>query len=133
MRIERVEKIDDFDGAFKQFSAEKVQAAIVPPNGLLSSGRQRIIELGLAFRLPLIFAQREGVIDGGLASYGINITENYRRAAIYVDKILKGTAPGDLPIEFPSKVGLVINLKTAKALGLTVPPALVSRADEVIE
>jgi putative tryptophan/tyrosine transport system substrate-binding protein len=133
VRIEHVEKVDDFDGAFKQFSVEKVQAAIVPANGLLSSGRQRIIELGLAFRLPLIFAQRDGVDAGGLASYGINIAENYRQAAIYVDKILKGAAPGNLPIEFPSKVELVINLKAAKALGLTVPPALVTRADEVVE
>ena len=111
----------------------QVQAVIVPPNGLLASGRKQTVELSLALRLPLIFAQPEGVYDGGLASYGVDISESFRRAAFYVDKILKGTPPGDLPIEFPTKIELVINVKTAKALGLTVPPALLSRADEVIE
>jgi putative ABC transport system substrate-binding protein len=84
-------------------------------------------------RLPLVFGTREGAMAGGLSSYGINAVENYRRAAASVDKILKGAAPGDLPIEFPTKIELVINLKTAKALGLTVPSILLDRANEVIE
>jgi putative tryptophan/tyrosine transport system substrate-binding protein len=133
VRTERVEKFDDFDGAFQRLGEEKVQSIIVPPNGLLTAGRKRIVELSLALRLPLIFQERDHVGAGGLASYGVDTSESYRHAAIYVDKILKGAAPGDLPIEFPTRLELVINLKTAKALGLTVPPALLSRADEVIE
>jgi putative tryptophan/tyrosine transport system substrate-binding protein len=117
----------------QRLSREKVQAVIVPGNGLLNSEQKRIAELARALRLPLVFSAREGVDAGGLASYGVSISENYRRAATYIDKILKGAAPGDLPIEFPTKVELVINLKTAKALGITVPPTLLARADEVIE
>ncbi len=131
--IEHVEKLGDLEQAFHRFSEEQVRATIVPPNGLLSSGRMRIIELALAFHLPLIFAQRDGVDGGGLASYGINTAESYSRAATYVDKILRGAAPGDLPIEFPTKLELVVNLKTAKMLGITIPAALLGRADEVIE
>jgi putative ABC transport system substrate-binding protein len=131
--IEPVRKLDDFDEAFKRFSDGKVQAIIVPPNGLLNSELKRIIALSLPLRLPLVFADRVGVDAGGFASYGVNNFETYGRAAVYIDKILKGAAPGDLPIEFPTKLGLIINLKSARALGLTVPPALLSRADEVIE
>jgi putative ABC transport system substrate-binding protein len=133
VRIEEVRKFDDFDGAFQRLGAEKVQAVIVPGNGLLHAGQGRILKLAMAFRLPLVFPQRQDVVAGGLMSYGINISENFRRTAIYIDKILKGSPPGDLPIEFPTTFELVINLKTAKALGLTMPPALLSRADEVIE
>jgi putative ABC transport system substrate-binding protein len=133
VQIEQVGKLDDFDGAVQRLSEGKVQAIIVPANGLLTFGRKQIVELSMALRLPLIFAELDGVDAGGLASYGINHLEQYRRSAFYIDKILKGAAPGDLPIEFPTKVELAINLKTAKALGLTVPPALLSRADDVIE
>jgi putative ABC transport system substrate-binding protein len=133
VRTERVEKLDDFDDAFQRLSEEKVQSIIVPPNGLFAAGRKRTVELSLALHLPLIFQERDNVDAGGLASYGVDTSESYRDAAIFVDKILKGAAPGDLPIEFPTNLALVINLKTAKALGLTVPPALLSRADEVIE
>ena len=131
--IENVEKIDDFDGAFQRWGEKKVQVGIVPANGLLQTGRPRTIELSLAMRLPLIFAQLDGVRAGGLAGYGIKSSESYRSAALYVDKIIKGAAPGDLPIEFPTQIALVINLKTAKALGIDVPPTLIARADEVIE
>ena len=133
VQIEEVRTIDDFEGAFARLSQGGVRAVIVPANGLLNSGQKRIFELSLPLRLPLIFADRSGVEAGGLASYGVNESENFSRAASYVDKILKGAAPGDLPIEFPTRLELVINLKTAKALGLTVPPALVSRADDTIE
>ena len=133
VQIEEVRTIDDFEGAFARLSQGGVRAVIVPANGLLNSGQKRIFELSLPLRLPLIFADRSGVEAGGLASYGVNESENFSRAASYVDKILKGAAPGDLPIEFPTRLELVINLKTAKALGLTVPPALLSRADDTIE
>jgi putative ABC transport system substrate-binding protein len=133
VRTEQVEKLDDFDGAFQRLGGVKVQAVIVPRNGLLNFGQKRIVELGMALRLPLVFSERSSVVAGGFVSYGVNLSENYRRAALYIDKILKGAAPGDLPIEFPTKLELVINLKTAKALGLDVAPALLVRADEVIE
>jgi putative ABC transport system substrate-binding protein len=84
-------------------------------------------------RLPTVSAFRENVEDGGLISYGTNLRESLRRTASFVDKILKGTKPGDLPIEFPTKLVLLINLTTAKALELTIPPTLLARADEVIE
>ncbi len=131
--IEEVSKAEDFDGAFQRFKDHNVQAVIVPNNGLLNSSRKRIVALATASRLPLIHSKRDNVAVGGLASYGVNFAENFRRSAIYIDKILKGAAPGDLPIEFPTKLLLVINLKTAKALGITVPPSLLDRADEVIE
>ena len=105
----------------------------MPPNGLLNASQRQIVEAAMALRLPLVFGTREGARSGGLASYGINAPENYRRVATYVDRILKGASPGDLPIEFPTKIELVINLKTAKALGLTLPNILLDRANEVIE
>jgi putative ABC transport system substrate-binding protein len=133
VQIAHAERLDDIPGALQQLRDGNIQAVIVPTNGLLNSAQKRIVELATALRLPLIFGTREGAMSGGLASYGINTTENYRRAAAYVDKILKGAAPGDLPIEFPTKIELVVNLKTAKALGLTVPTILIDRANEVIE
>jgi putative ABC transport system substrate-binding protein len=133
VRIAEAEKSDQIAGALRQLADDKAQAVIVPTNGLFNSSRKLIVEHAMALRLPLVFGTREGAVAGGLASYGINAIENYRRAAVYVDKILKGAAPGDLPIEFPTKIELVINLKTAKALGLKMPPILIDRADEVIE
>ena len=94
---------DDLGGAFQQLAAAKVQAVIVPANAFLVVARPQILELALASRVPLIFSEREGVDAGGLASYGVNAAENYRRAADYIDKILKGAAPGDLPIRVPDE------------------------------
>jgi putative ABC transport system substrate-binding protein len=102
-------------------------------DAMFINARRQIAAFALASRLPTVHTFREHIEDGGLVSYGIDLSQNYRRAAYFVDRILKGEKPGDLPVEFPTKLGLVINLTTAKAIGLTVPPALLARADEVIE
>jgi putative ABC transport system substrate-binding protein len=100
---------------------------------MLILGRQPIAQAAASKRLPTVYGYREHVEVGGLLSYGINVEWCNHRAALYVDKILKGATPSDLPIEFPTNLELVINLKTAKALGITVPSSLLVRADEVIE
>ena len=103
------------------------------PSAFFNRYRARIAELANRHRLPTISESREYVQDGGLMSYGPNFPDMYRRAASYVDRILKGAKPGDLPIEQPTRYELVINLKTAKALGITIPQSLLLRADEVIQ
>ena len=100
---------------------------------LMYSLRREIADLSAKFRLPAVYQSREWVEAGGLVSYGGDRRQLYRRAAEYVDKILRGAKPGDLPVEQPTKFDLVINFKTAKALGLTIPPSLLQRADQVIE
>jgi putative tryptophan/tyrosine transport system substrate-binding protein len=111
----------------------RAEALYIVPDSLLFANRIRIIALALGARLPTMCFNREYVEAGGLLSYGASFTDLFRRAASYVDKILRGAKPADLPVEQPTKFDLVINLKTANALGLTVPPTLLARADEVIE
>jgi putative ABC transport system substrate-binding protein len=123
----------DLERAFDQFTRANVEALLVPPDVTFLSYRVRIAELAANARLPTISFNRVSVEAGGLLSYGPDLVENYRRAAVFVDKILKGANPADLPVERPTRIGLVINLRVAKALGLTVPPSLLARADEVIE
>jgi putative ABC transport system substrate-binding protein len=123
----------DLERAFEHFAQEKVEAVLVPPDVTFAARRVRIVELAANARLPTIYFNRESVVDGGLVSYGPNIVALYRRAAVFVDKILKGAKPGELPVERPNEIELVINVKTAKALGLTIPPTLLARANEVIE
>ena len=125
--------VEDFERAFSSFAEQKVEAILVPPDATFNASRIRIIDLAAKAQLPAIYFNRVFAEAGGLVSYGPNISENYRRAAVYVDKILKGANPADLPIERPTKFELIINLKTAKELGLSVSPALLARADEVIE
>ena len=124
---------DDLDPAFQASAREKAEALVVLPDSMFFSYRQRIAALAIAAKLPTIFGFRDFVDAGGLTSYGVNVRANHRRAAAYVVEILKGAKPGDLPVEFPTNLELIINIKTAKALGLTVPPSLLARADGVIE
>jgi putative ABC transport system substrate-binding protein len=128
-----VREPNDLDTAFELLSNEHVQAVVILASAMLFQERQRVAELAAAARLPAVYGFRAHVDAGGLISYGVNYAENFRRAAIYVVKILNGAKPSDLPVEFPSKLELVINLKAAKALGLDIPPTLLARADEVIE
>jgi putative tryptophan/tyrosine transport system substrate-binding protein len=128
-----VREPNDLDTAFQLLSNEHVQAVVVLASAMLFQERQRVAELAAAARLPAVYGFRAHVDAGGLISYGVNYAENFRHAAIYVVKILNGAKPSDLPVEFPSKLELVINLKAAKALGLDIPPTLLARADEVIE
>src|SRR5262245_40210214 len=123
----------EMDAAFQTFARERTQFVLVLSDLIFTSERRRIAALAIAARLPTIYGLREHTEDGGLVTYGVSLVENWRRAAYFVDKILKGTKPADLPVELPTKFELVINLKTAKALGLEVPDKLLALADEVIE
>ncbi len=124
---------EDLDNALQALASARVDVVIVLQTSMLISENARIAESALAKRLATVYGYREHVAAGGLISYGVDLRWCFQRGAYFVDKILHGAAPGDLPVEFPTKVVLSINLKTAKALGLTVPPSLLARADEVIE
>jgi ABC-type uncharacterized transport system substrate-binding protein len=123
----------EIDSAFAAIATDRGGAVIVLVDSMLIDHRRRIVELAARRGLPTVSATIETAEGGGLMAYGPSVREMFRRAATYVDKILKGAKPGDLPIEQPTKFELVINLKTAKALGLTIPPSLLQRADQVIE
>jgi putative ABC transport system substrate-binding protein len=125
--------VEDFEGAFVSMARENVGGVFVVPAPMPLMHRVRLAELGLKHRLPTMFQAKENVEAGGLICYGADRNDLIRRAAVYIDKILKGAKPADLPVEQASKYQLVINLKTAKALGLEIPPTLLARADEVIE
>jgi ABC-type uncharacterized transport system substrate-binding protein len=128
-----VRRPEEIAPAFAELTRRSVQAVYVMWNQVTFAHRTRVGELARAHRLLTIVDERQSVEAGGLMSYSPNMADLGRRAAIYVDKILKGAKPGDLPIEQPTKFELMINLRTAKALGLTIPPAVLARADEVIE
>jgi putative ABC transport system substrate-binding protein len=123
----------DLEGAFALTAQARPDALLVLGDALINMHRQQIAEFVTQQHLPSVFATREWVVAGGLMSYGHSLPDLYRRAATYVDKILKGAKPADLPVEQAMKFDLVINLKTAKALGLTIPPIVLFRADEVIQ
>ena len=122
-----------YTDAFTVIRRSQAEALFVSWTAPALGDRALIVDFATRTRLPSIFYYRESVELGGLMSYGVNLTDNFRRAATYVDKILKGARPADLPVEQPTKFELVINLKTAKALGLTIPPSLLLQADQVIE
>jgi len=124
---------DEFEGAFGAAAKGRAGGLLVLPDAVADAYRTRIVALAAKSKLPAIYPFREFPEAGGLMSYGPNISETYRRAATYVDKILRGAKPADLPVEQPTKFELVINLKTAKALGLTIPRSVLSMADEVIQ
>ena len=123
----------DFEEIFATLQRDGTQALLPVTDPLIFSQRERIAHFALENRIPGIYEFKAFVGDGGLMSYGPNLNELFRRGAYYVDKILKGTKPADLPVEEPTKFELVINLKSAKALGLTIPTSLLTTADEVIE
>jgi putative tryptophan/tyrosine transport system substrate-binding protein len=125
--------LKDIEAAFRAASKGRADAVLVLSSGIAADRRTEIAELALKSRLPAIYFRSEFVEDGGLMSYGVSFTDLDRRAATYVDKILKGAKPADLPVEQPTKFELVINLKAAKEIGLTIPPNVLARADKVIK
>lgn len=129
-----VETVEDFDPAFAMLAQNRVDGVLVQASALTARhSRPLLAALALKHRLPTMFGVRDNVVDGGLMSYAADLVDSTRRAAVYIDKILKGAPPGELPVEQASRYHLVINLKTAGALGLTVPPGVLVRASEVIE
>ena len=124
---------NDFGRAFAAMRREHANALVVLPSPMFYGEHKPIVDLALRNRLPAIFAFREAADNGGLMSYGANLSDLFRRGAIQADKILKGAKAGDLPVEQPTKFELVINLKTARALGLTIPPSILARADQILE
>ena len=122
----------DIEPAFRAVGSKRTDALLVMPSAIFNSNRKQIVELAAKGRLPGMYPRAEYVEEGGLMTYGVNTPDMYRRAAIFVDKILKGTKPADLPVEQPTKFDLLFNLKTAKQIGLTIPPNVLARADRVI-
>jgi ABC-type uncharacterized transport system substrate-binding protein len=127
-----VQSSDDLESAFKAATRERSQALVVLRNPVASTHRKELVGLVAKSRIPVMFPRRDYVESGGLMSYGASDTDLFRRVAIYVDKLLKGAKPADLPVEQPTKFELVINLKAAKQIGLTIPPNVLARADKVI-
>jgi len=124
---------NEFESAFAAMVRERANGVVVAQDPITFGSRSQVVLLAARSRLPAVYGVREFAEAGGLMSYGPNIADQFRRAAIYVDKILKGAKPGDLPVDQATKFELIINLKTAKALGLTFPPSLLLRADQIIE
>jgi putative ABC transport system substrate-binding protein len=135
IKLEEIETQLDpkgLEGAFQTAKQKQVDAIMMPFGRRFLVERKRIVELAVKYRLPAIYPQKEYVDEGGLMFYGEDFTDQYRRAAVYVDKILKGAKPADLPVQQATKFEFVINLKAAKQIGLTIPPNVLARADRVI-
>ena len=133
LQLVEVRGRNEFEGAFAAMLRERADAVLVAQDPLFISARSQVVLLAARHRLPAVYGNSEYAEVGGLMSYGPNIAQQFRRAAVYVDKILKGAKPGDLAVEQPTKFELVLNLRTAKALGLTIPPSLLLRADQIID
>jgi putative tryptophan/tyrosine transport system substrate-binding protein len=127
-----VRRANDFDRAFEAIVQERAHALTAAAHSVINDHRKRIVDFAAKNKLPAIYTDSEFVDAGGLMFYGVNFADLYHRAATYVDKILKGTKPADLPVEQPTKFEFVINLKAAKQIGLTIPPNVLARADRVI-
>jgi putative ABC transport system substrate-binding protein len=132
-RLVDVRSPDKFEGAFSRMASERVDAVVVSSGPLTNTHAKQLVQLMARTRLPAIYGRREFVEAGGLMSYAVDSLDQYRRAATYVDKILKGATPADLPLEQPTTFELVLNLKSAQALDLSIPPTLLFQADEVIK
>jgi len=133
LRTYDVRTPEEFPGAFTAAARDGAEGVLVTIESIFLGQRTRVVELAARHRLPAVYPYREFVDAGGLMAYGPNVASVFQRAATYVDKILKGAKPGDLPVEQPTKFELLINMKTAKTLGLTIPPALLLQVDKVIE
>jgi putative tryptophan/tyrosine transport system substrate-binding protein len=133
LELADVRNIAELDHAFAAIAASSTGGLIVTPDPFFFAHRAKLVQFAYSRRLPTIYFFRDFVDDGGLMAYGASLAEAFRRSASYVDRILKGAKPAELPIEQPTKFDLAINLKTAKALGLTIPPSLLARADQIIE
>ena len=133
LTLSTIENADDIGRVIESFASLPNGGLVFPPNATTTANRDLIVALAARYRLPAVYAWREFVTAGGLLSYGTNFVELFRQAASYVDGILRGSLPAELPVQAPTKYVTVVNLKTAKALGLDVPPSLLVRADEVIE
>jgi len=129
----QIARPEDFDNAFVLAGRRRPEGLFIATSSFMASHRKQIIDFGASSKLPAIYFQETFVEDGGLMSYSASIKESYRHAATFVDKILKGTKPADIPVEQPMKFELVINLKTAKQIGLAIPPNVLARADKVIK
>jgi putative ABC transport system substrate-binding protein len=128
-----VRSAEGFAGVFAALNKQRPDGLYVAGSPLTNANQKRIIDFALKSRLPTTYSEKEAVDAGGLMYYGVDLTDSYRRVAYYVDRILKGAKPADLPVEQPTKFELVINLKTAKQIGLTIPPNVLARADRVIK
>ena len=128
-----VRSLDDFDSAFVRAKRDGAQALITAGGGVINTQQRQLLDFAAKNRLPAMYPNSEFVDAGGLMSYGPSYTDSWRRAADFVDKILKGTKPADIPVEQPMKFEFVINLKAAKQIGLTIPPNVLTRADRVIK
>ena len=133
VRSWEVRAADDFERVFVALNKERADGLYVLPSALMNANQKRIVGFALKSRLPSVFATREAVDAGGLMYYGADLADSHRRVAYYVDRILKGAKPADLPVEQPTKFEFVINLKTAKQIGLTIPQSMLYRADKVIK